>query len=138
MRTIVLISCVSKKRATRTTASDLYTSPLFKLNLAYAMGLKSDAVFILSAKYGLLTLDDEVEPYDLTLNTMPLAEVKIWAGNVICKIDARADRRNDRFILLAGERYRRYIVPNLVTYEVPMKGLTIGRQLRFLKDRIHE
>jgi hypothetical protein len=100
--------------------------------------LKPDAIYILSAKHGLLSLDDEVEPYDLTLNTMPLSEVKAWASHVVSQIASQADLKTDRFIFLAGERYRRYIVPNLAAYEIPMKGLPIGRQLQYLKERIHE
>jgi len=39
--------------------------------VAYNYATKNyDAVAILSAKYGLLLLDDEIEPYELTLKTM--------------------------------------------------------------------
>lgn len=34
---------------------------------------------ILSAKYGLLLPDDEIEPYNLTLNDMSSEEVRDWA-----------------------------------------------------------
>lgn len=62
MRKTVLISCVSKKQKYRAKAQDLYISPLFKLNLEYAQELKPDAIFILSAKHGLLHLDTEIDP----------------------------------------------------------------------------
>jgi len=41
MKTIVLISCVSKKLNHQTSARDLYISPLFRLSLAYAQRAKS-------------------------------------------------------------------------------------------------
>lgn len=47
MGTIMLISCVSQKVPHRSPARALYTSTLFKLNLAYAESLKPDAIFIL-------------------------------------------------------------------------------------------
>jgi len=64
MRTIVLISCASKKANAATTAEQLYTSPLFKKNLAHAKKLNPDAIYILSAKHYLLPLDKVIEPYD--------------------------------------------------------------------------
>ena len=78
MKNIVLISCVSKKRAVKSKAADLYVSTLFKLDLQYARKLKPDVIFILSAKYGLVALDDEIEPYNVTLNKMSVNERKAW------------------------------------------------------------
>ena len=62
MKRLVLISCASKERATRAKSAELYISTLFELNLQYARKLKPDAIFILSAKHGLLALDDKIEP----------------------------------------------------------------------------
>ncbi|UZQ49968.1 DUF6884 domain-containing protein [Clostridium kluyveri] len=68
MKKIVLISCVSKKLSYPAKAKDMYISQLFKLNFNYANFIKADNIFILSAKYGLLKLDKEIEPYNETLN----------------------------------------------------------------------
>ena len=70
MALIVLISCVSKKQNHSTPAQNLYISPLFKMSLKYAEKLKPDKIFILSAKYHLLPLDKEIEPYDVTLTNL--------------------------------------------------------------------
>lgn len=132
MKRIVLISCVSKKRTYTAKASDLYISPLFSGNLKYARTLKPDAIFILSAKYGLLDLDTEIEPYDTTLNNMSSHQIKEWADQVITKLKIQTDLQNDHFIFLAGERYRKYLLPHLASYEIPLQGMTIGKQLQFL------
>lgn len=137
VKKIVLISCVSKKLPTRAKAQDLYISALFRLNIQYAKKLKPDAIYILSAMHGLLSLDDEVEPYDLTLNTMSSRQVKAWADQVMAQIGACADPKTDHFVFLAGEKYRKFLLPHLASYEVPMQGLTIGRQLQFLSGQIH-
>jgi hypothetical protein len=129
MARIVLISCVSKKLPTKAKAKEIYISPLFKLGLRYARSLNPDNIFILSAKYGLLDLEREIEPYEQTLNKMKDEEVKGWAKNVLSELEKVADIRQDEFIFLAGERYRKYIAPNLAKYSVPMKGLGIGKQL---------
>jgi len=83
MAKIVLISCVSKKLNHKSKAQDLYVSPLFQKNLRYARSLNPDKIFILSAKYGLLSLTDVVEPYDKTLNKMTSNEIKEWANSVL-------------------------------------------------------
>lgn len=134
MKTIVLISCVSKKLAHPARAKDLYTSALFRLNLAYAERLQPDVIFILSAKHGLLRLDEVVEPYDVTLNKMRSREKKEWAELVLRQLRDEADLDNDRFIFLAGRNYRQYLLPHIRNYEAPLEGLTIGRQLSRLKQ----
>ena len=135
MKTIVLISCVSKKLASRAMARDIYISPLFRLNLAYAESLKPDAIYVLSAKHGLLSLDENIAPYDLTLNTMSSGQIRAWAADVVAQLGEVADLKRDRFVFLAGDKYRKFLIPNLTQYEIPMQGLTIGRQLQFLSKR---
>jgi hypothetical protein len=132
MKKIVLISCVSKKRSYKSKARDLYISPLFKKNLQYALKLEPDQIFILSAKYGLVSLDEEIEPYDLTLNTMSAKEIKDWSERVLTGLANTADLQQDQFIFLAGAKYRKYLLEHLHHYEIPFEGLTIGRQLQRL------
>ena len=67
MAKIVLISCVSKKLSHKSKAQELYISPLFRKNIQYAKSLNPDKIFILSAKYGLIKLEEEIEPYNKTL-----------------------------------------------------------------------
>ena len=130
---IVLISCVSKKLDEKSKARDLYVSPLFKYNLQYAQLLCPDKIFILSAKYGLLSLDDEIKPYNETLNNMSDAGIRNWAEMVLEKLKEVSDLENDEFVFLAGDRYRKYLLPYLKNYKIPLKGLGIGKQLGFLK-----
>ncbi len=132
MKNIVLISCVSQKRPYPCKAKDINISALFKKNLAYARRLNPDAIYILSAKYGLLDLDTEIEPYNQTLNDMPAGEIRRWAKKVLQQLRQVADIRQDHFIFLAGMKYRKYLLPYLKSYEVPFEGLTIGKQLQAL------
>jgi hypothetical protein len=136
MKTIVLITCVKKKRDFRCKAEDLYISPFFKKNLAYAKSLNPDKIFILSAKYGLLHLDSEIDTYDLTLNSFKTEELKNWAEGTLQQLKYETDLNMDKFIFLAGDRYRKFLLPRLENYEIPFKGLGIGKQLQFLKSKI--
>ncbi len=133
MKKIVFISCVSKKLPHRAKAQDLYISPLFKLNLAYAKRLKPDKIFILSARHGLLGLNDKIAPYDTTLNTMPDKERLVWGGKVMRQLRGKVNLEKDTFIFLAGGRYRKYLMPHMERVQVPMMHLGIGKQLQYLK-----
>ena len=133
---VILISCASKKKDSKDKAKDLYTSPLFRLNLKYAKSLRPDKIFILSAKYGLMDLEQEIEPYNKTLNLMSSEEIKEWADKIIKQLKEVIDLKKDEVIFLAGENYRKYLIPHIHNYKIPLKGLGIGRQLKYLKEKI--
>ena len=135
-RTVVLISCAGRKRNRKSKAQELYVSPLFKKKMAYARALLPDAIYILSAKYGLLKLDEEIEPYDLTLDTMTAEEKRVWASEVMERLRKVEVVEYTNFIFLAGANYRRHLVEELTHHEAPMEGLAIGKQLKFLKERL--
>jgi hypothetical protein len=130
---IALISCVKSKLKHPAPAKDLYISPLFKFSLKYAKSLNPDRIFILSAKYGFLDLDQNIEPYELTLNKMKKNDVKIWSEKVLEKLRKNADLDNDEIIFIAGEKYRRFLTPHIRHYSVPLKGMSFGNQLRYMK-----
>ena len=130
---IVLLSCVSKKLPGRAKAQDLYISPLFCYGLRYARSLKPDKIFILSAKYGLVGLNDVIDTYNLSLNSMGVSQIKLWSDGVLEQLRLVSDLHNDTFIFLAGDRYRKYLLSHINHYEIPLQGLGLGRQLQFLK-----
>jgi len=131
---IVLISCVSQKVSHRARVRDLYTSTLFKLNLKYAEQLEPDAIYVISAKHGVLPLDKEIEPYETTLNNMPVHEIKEWAVRVVKQLKRISDLDQTKYTFLAGDKYRKFLLPHLKSYEIPLEGLRIGEQLQRLKE----
>ena len=133
MKTIILISCCSKKLKVRSRAKDIYVSTRFKYSLQYAKQLRPDMIFILSSKHGLLNMYKEIDPYDETLNNKSVFEVAHWSALVVEDLCKVSDLGNDMFIFFAGEKYRRDIIPYIKNYRIPLKGLKIGQQLRKLK-----
>lgn len=131
---IVLISCVSQKLPHRAKVRNLYTSTLFKLNLKYAEKLAPDEIFVLSAKHGLLSLEQEIEPYEQTLSNMRSSDIRLWADRALTQIRDICSVENSEFIFLAGDKYRKYLLPNLRNYQLPLKGLRIDEQLQKLKE----
>jgi cytoplasmic iron level regulating protein YaaA (DUF328/UPF0246 family) len=106
------------------------------MSLRYASQFSPQKVFVLSAKYGLVRLDEEIEPYNVTLNTMSARERSQWATKVIEQMREHCDLENDHFVILAGEKYRQDLLPHLRSYEVPLAGLPIGKKLQFLKGKM--
>lgn len=137
-RTICLVSCVSKKEGYATEAKDLYISPWFKKARAYAEQVGSDW-FILSARYGLLEPTQVIAPYDETLKLMPLRERKRWADAVLHGLSSKVSR-GDTVIFLAGIAYREFLAEPLyrmgLNVQVPMEGLSIGKQNQWLKRKL--
>lgn len=134
MRKIVLLSCVSKKLRSAAAAKDLYTSPLFKKSYSYAIRKDPDSIFILSAEHGLLHPDTIIDPYEKTLNRMPVAERKMWASKVIQDLSKQCDLEKDLFLILAGRKYCEFLLPHLRKVENPMAAMGIGKRLNFLSQ----
>lgn len=135
---IIFVSCVRKKESDTLPASDLYISTWFNKASAYAKQI-GDRWYILSAKYGLLSPSNIIEPYNKSLNVMPATERKEWAKKVLIQIK-EITSPNDELIFLAGTRYREYLIEPLqktgYIISIPMKGLGIGKQLKWLNERI--
>jgi hypothetical protein len=70
-------------------------------------------LFISSAKYGLLELDQIIAPYEMTLNTMTEAEKK--CGSRWYWMFTEEGGFEIRFIclFLLGMNYRKYLLPEL-------------------------
>ena len=132
MRRIVLIACCAKKLARPAPAHLLYASPLFRLSVRYAGSLAPDAIFILSAKHGLVAPGDVIAPYDDSLREMSAKQRRAWSMNVIDSLRAVSDLERDSFVFLAGQTYRSTLVGFMTNTSVPMVGLRIGHQMQFL------
>lgn len=136
MKTIVLVSCVSKKLSRSAPAQDLYQTCWFKKARAFAEQ-NGDIWYILSAKHGLVDPNTVIPPYDATLPAGKSARRQDWAQQVIGSLQALAPAPV-HVIILAGMRYRDPLLSLLKDagyhVDVPMMGLGIGQQLAWLKS----
>ena len=131
---LVLVSCVGQKRDELAPARDLYQSTWFTKARVYVEKCHADWR-IISAQYGLVAPNAIIEPYERTLNKMGVVERREWAERVYGEIRAQL-AGHSHVVFLAGQRYREFLAPKLIAdgyrVEVPMEGLTIGRQLAWL------
>ncbi|MFF0290755.1 DUF6884 domain-containing protein [Streptomyces sp. NPDC005262] len=61
---LVVIPCGSRKLGRRARAADMYVGSYHRACRKTADALQSDRLLILSARHGLLDLDDVIDPYD--------------------------------------------------------------------------
>lgn len=136
-RALVLVSCTKQKRSVPCRARELYTSTFFRL--VRQLVERRDADWqILSAKYGLLNPDARIEPYELTLNSMPVARRRAWADQLLFELLPLASNY-DRVVFFAGQKYREFLAPALeskgIHCDAPMAHLRQGEQLSWLGER---
>lgn len=141
MKSVALVSCVSQKGTRAAPAADLYTSDWFEKAKAWVEAAGFDAWYILSAKHGLVAPDEVIRPYDKKLARMSKAVRKEWAFQVALDTAARVGAHpRTHLTILAGEKYREFLVPELramgYRVDVPLKGLGIGEQKRWLAEHI--
>ncbi len=133
---IVFVSCVKTKNAGLLKAEDKYNSPLFNKQLEYAKTLtEKQNIYILSAKYGLITLDTIIDDYNLTLNNFSEKEKKVWSYNVIKKAKSFNISKEDKIIFLCGVNYSKYLKKYFLNNEDPTKGLSLGNKLKWYNKK---
>jgi hypothetical protein len=101
----------------------MYRGALFQKALAYCLS-HHNQVFILSAKYGVLSLDETIETYEETLNTFSRRERWEWSQKILRQIQERGI--SGEFWFYAGSRYTEFLEG-----QKPLRGLSIGRQLQW-------
>lgn len=136
MRKIALISCGKKKLSKPALAERLYTSSLFKMSLGYARQMGVDVIYVLSAKHGLVPLKRKLRPYNRTLTTMTHPETNKWLQQVLHQLADVSNPSIDHFIILAGRAYYEKLLPELPQHELPLRGLSLGKRLQFLKRHL--
>lgn len=130
---IVLITCVKTKRRRPCAAKDLYVSPLFVKQRAYA---EESGVpwFILSAEHGLVVPDEWLSPYERYLPDTPANFRSAWGIWVVARLQLLAGPLSGRVIEAhAGRAYIDALRPQLdshgATLQDPLHGLSMGARL---------
>lgn len=126
-----LIACVKSKNKKPMKAEDLYCSDLFLKSKKFAKQ-KGCKIYILSAKYGLIPGDKVIVPYEQTLNAMAKDQIDKWADDVATAINMTFSK-TDTLLVMAGSKYLAFLAKIQNPIIDPMKGLSIGRRLQWLK-----
>lgn len=109
----------------------MYKGFLFEQILKFAKSMNPRKIFILSAKYGVLELDDWISPYNITLNKKNEKEKKEWAYNCYKQLKEKNINFEEKAIFLCGENYRKYLIKCFKNSASPTHRMRIGEQNRF-------
>ena len=110
-------------------------SPLFRGRRSYVEAT-CDRWFILSAKHGLVSPGEVLNPYEDSLNEKSAAAKREWATSVLAQLTAALELVGTTFEVHAGSSYRNFgLVEELrhrgATVEIPAEHLSQGGQLAF-------
>lgn len=131
---IGLVACCGEKRTHPDAARELYQSDLFKKAAAYCEK-NYDRWYILSAMHGMVRPDAIIEPYDKKLTASDGNE---FAAKVMAHLpDEPGNYGRTLFYAHAGKYYTDPLLP-FVPMAFPMRGLGIGEQLAWYKERLKD
>ncbi len=141
-RFLPLVSCTKQKLPHEAPAWKLYSvSVLFykSYHVAKYLRLTRRNPYILSAKYGLISSDEIIEPYDETLSNRSRKERAQWGRDVAKQILNQFDVSREVFIFFTGKKYYRSLIsylPNAVSF-FP-KSFGIGQRMSYLTKLLED
>jgi hypothetical protein len=126
---IVVVGCGARKAAQPTTAGELYVGSYHRAAQRAALALvPRERVLILSARHGLLGLDDLVEPYELRLGQPGAIQATDLHGQA-----ARRGLTGRPIVALCGAAYAALLQQVWAEVATPLAGVGgLGRQLQVL------
>jgi len=137
-KNITLVSCSATKLGERAIAKDFYQGALFKKSLAYALKISNpEDVYIISAKYGLVGLEQELDPYDVTLKDYNSEQKQAFALKVYMALKSKYKKLEDKVVtILAGKAYYDELIKIVPVYDLPLEGLRIGESMADLDEKL--
>lgn len=130
---IYLVACVGQKLDHGAPAAELYQSDWFRKARRYAETIGA-RWFVLSAAHGLVSPDQFLEPYDVTLRGMSAPQRRVWGAMTARQLQqAIGPVHRGPIVFLAGRLYREPLLDLAGDRAViPMAGLRIGEQKAWL------
>ena len=128
---VALISCSKTKKSYSCEASEMYSpSVLFSKTYKYCLN-KYDEIYILSAKYGVITPTTQINTYNLSIKDLDKMKREEWGKSVACFLNDLVCRTLSFY---TGANYSKIIIPHIKDKKIffPLSGLGIGQRLKFL------
>ena len=133
---IIFIGCGKKKNNSKCKAKDMYQGNFFHTCLQYARTLGGN-IYILSAKYGILNLETDIEPYDLTLNNMNKKQKEEWYKKVVQQLQDRNLDTTQQAVFLCGKNYYEGLLHLFQNNQRPLENLGgMGYQIQWMKNKM--
>jgi hypothetical protein len=132
--TVCLVGCGKAKADKTAKAKDLYTGSLFRAARGFAE--QCDDWYIISAKFGLLSPEKKIAPYESRLPRGYIANDN-WGIAVVCALCEAMRDIHFEVVLLAGAEYAVPVAAHLSRLSIcvrqPLSGMQLGQRLHWLK-----
>lgn len=140
MQTVCILPCTKSKYSEKMPARELFSkSNYFSLLREYAARKGYEKIFVASTKYGLIKLDDVIEPYDVALTAAQTTE---WAKEIVEKLLQEVPDL-EKVVLLTAEpqskkikRFLNRVAPGVAVEEPLRDAGRIGMRMQFLREQI--
>ncbi len=135
---LVFIGCGKKKNYLTCEAKNMYLGNYFSTCLQYAKTLTSENnIYILSAKYGVLHLNDIISPYNFTLNEATKEQYTEWKNKVLNQFKVLNITGKEEVTFLCGKNYYKELLSYFGNVHIPLKEYSgMGYQISFMKKQI--
>jgi uncharacterized HhH-GPD family protein len=132
---VIILGCVSTKRPVPSKAKDLYNSPLWLKRRRYAESSGKPWV-VFSAKHGIIDPNDVIEPYDVAMSSLPVADLRAKGRQAVEQLERlTGSLRGKVFEIHAGASYAKAIASPLAgrggVLQNRLEGLQFGYQLQW-------
>jgi hypothetical protein len=127
---MIIVACGAKKLDREARARDLYVGSYFRACLAYALAIApAKDIFILSAKYGLIGINDHIEPYDLKMGEPgSITSTNLWDQVGF------AGLYNEKVTVLGGKLYVGLCRKVWKGLKAPLEGKGgLGKQIQWMR-----
>ena len=136
---VVIVSCTNRKQSEPTQALAMYEQSSYYRKMREYAFERGDKWFIQSAKHGLLTPMETIEPYDK--RAQDIEEPARWASEIATALAEHVDPPATVEVL-GGKAYADPLTPELEArgFDVvePMRGMRIGERQAWLNSHIEE
>jgi len=129
----VIVACGAKKLSREAPARDLYTGGYFKACLAYALKIApAENVRILSAKHGLIGLNDVIAPYN-----RKMGDPSSITESALTEQAEAQELLAEKVVVLGGRLYAGLCQKVWREVEAPLEGKGgLGQQIAWMKKQL--
>jgi hypothetical protein len=126
---VVLISCSKSKAEEAAPAAELYRSNTFRKSLDLARRIGATH-YILSARYGVVTPECILPPYNVSIHDLSEAQRRTWAADVAVVLKRLLPKNRDIWFF-SSKHYSEPLIPLIQptgrSVHYPLAGMPIGK-----------
>lgn len=146
MKKIIFVNACKTKTDRAGLAKEMYVGQFSEKAYRYATKIEHDKIFFLSTVFHVVEPDQEVSKVNKRFKNMSAIEKREWAKVTVSQIREKGiDVEKDELIFLTPKDYWEGIVSILQkkgktteNFKTPLIGLTQGKQIGWITDRLKE